>query len=219
MTVIETKYSVGDTVWLAATTTTQKQHNCPDCLGSRKWEAKSPAGDDFTFSCPRCTANYSAHDELSLTYTAHAPRVERLTIGSVRVNTADTERGDEPVSYMCRETGVGSGTVYRQSQLFPSKDEAEKSAALLAKTRDKEVSWVAKRYDRTLQISDYQITNAAMQCATRERHAAGRLLWTLSELFDAIQEADDKDAILEAIDEYKSRDWARDKAAAEQVQA
>lgn len=36
---IETKFSIGDVVYYATTTTETKEHECPDCLGTRKWKA------------------------------------------------------------------------------------------------------------------------------------------------------------------------------------
>ncbi len=49
-----------------------------------------------------------------------------LTIGSVRIDTAARDYS-EPVEYMCVETGIGSGSVYRESHLFETE-----SAALVA---------------------------------------------------------------------------------------
>ena len=113
MAELKTKFSIGDAVYHASTTTTKKQHPCPDCLGSRKWSATSPAGGSYQFGCPRCGGGYRSEDALSLDYTQFVPIVRKLTIGSVRVDTSD----NRPVSYMCRETGVGSGSVYAE-QVF-----------------------------------------------------------------------------------------------------
>lgn len=129
MAVIETKFSVGDTVWHASTATEKKQHPCPDCLDSREWKAISPAGDEFNFRCPRCSANYVARDELSLAYTASVPAVRKLTIGSVRYDSHDTwGEGKSPASYMCEETGVGGGSVYNEDRLFATEAEAQVAA-------------------------------------------------------------------------------------------
>ena len=88
MAVIETKFSVGDVVYSAGTTTTRKQHPCPDCKGERKWNVTSPAGGEYTIGCPRCTACFMSDRDLSLDYTAHVPIVQRRTIGSVQFNSA-----------------------------------------------------------------------------------------------------------------------------------
>ena len=41
------------------------------------------------------------------------------------------------------------------------------------------------------------------------------MLWNLNDLFSRIDEADDKEAILEAVEEYKTYDWNRDKEKAD----
>lgn len=76
--------------------------------------------------CPRCTRRGGWNDSLSLEYTRHVPYVRRLTIGSVRMDTAD----ERPFSYMCVETGVGSGSVYGEESLYADKATADDVAAL-----------------------------------------------------------------------------------------
>ena len=214
MAVIETKYSIGDVVYRAGTTTTRKQHPCPDCLGARKWKAVSPAGSEYEFDCPRCTASYISDQDLSLTYTAHVPHVEKLTIGSVQYNSAEGS-WDKGARYMALETGVGSGTVYREADLFENYDAAMAASEIKAKLADKSLEWCAKLYDKTLKISDYRLEHAMMKDAKEYRSKVGSLFWNVSDLFNTITEADDKDAILEAIDDYKRFTWDRDKKAFE----
>ena len=52
--------------------------------------------------------------------------VRVLTIGSVQINTHRSYPEAELVNYMCHETGIGSGNVYRESELFA--DEAHAKA-------------------------------------------------------------------------------------------
>ena len=213
MAVIETKYSIGDKVFFATTETTRKQHPCPDCKGERKWKAVSPAGSEYSFACPRCTARYQSNRDLSLDYTAHVPCTRQLTIGSVRTDTHCGTWGDgERNTYMCHETGVGSGSVYRESDLFPTEADAYAAAQAKADKANAEVEWIVKLYDKTLEISDYQLEHAMMKEAKDYQSKIGSLFWNVSDLFETIAGADDKDAILEAIDEYKNYTWERDKA-------
>ncbi len=223
MAVIETKFSVGDKVWYAGVTTEARQHPCPDCLGERKWKAVSPAGYDYTLPCPRCSTSFSSHDELSLKYSAHIPALRLLTIGSVRHNSdtgafSDRERN----SYMCVETGVGGGSVYYESDLFETEGAASTAAQARAASADATIKHIAERYNRTLEISDYQFESALLKdaaiAASRARSRARELLWNLNDLFAAIEEASDKDAILEAVEDYKRYNWERDKAATTQEQ-
>ena len=205
MAVIETKYSIGDTVFNAGTTMEKKQHPCPDCEGSRKWKAISPAGEEYEFACPRCSTSYRSKDELSLDYTAHVPSVRMLTIGSVRYNSAD--HGAE---YMCVETGVGSGSIYRECRLFDNEADALAAAEIEAAHSNVTVEWVAQRYNRALEISDYQLSSAALKEAADFKSRASMLLYNISDLFAAIEEAGDKDAVTEAVDEYRRWYWERD---------
>lgn len=209
MAVIETKYSIGDVVYHAGTTTTRKQHPCPDCKGERKWKAISPAGSEYEFACPRCSASYNSDRDLTLDYTAHVPAVQCLTIGSVQYNS-EVGSYDHEARYMCRETGVGSGSVYSENRLFATREEAEAVSELMAKDADKSLEWCAKLYDKTLKISDYQLEHAMMKEAKEFKSRAGSLLYNINDLFETIQEADGKDAILEAIDDYKRFSWERD---------
>ena len=101
------KFAVGDKVWAAGTTGTKHSKPCPDCLGTEVWETTSPAGTEYTFARPRCSASYMHDRNLSLNYFQYEPNVTRLTIGSVQTNTAR----QPAVQYMCVETGVGSGQI------------------------------------------------------------------------------------------------------------
>lgn len=213
MATITTKYSVGDTVYHGATKTVRKRHSCPDCLGTQKWKATSPAGSEYEFSCPRCSAQYNADRDLMLDYSAFVPFVNKLTIGSIQVNTAPFSY-DSGNRYMCLETGVGSGSVYDEDKLFETEEDATRAAQALADVQNVEVEWVAKLYDKTLTVSDYQLENAALKAATQEKSRASSLLWNLSDLFGKIDEAETKDEILEAVSWYREYDWSRDKEAA-----
>jgi hypothetical protein len=218
MAVIETLYSVGDVVWHAGTTTEQRQHPCPDCNGTRQWKAVSPAGDEFTFACPRCNASYSSRDDMSLKYSAFTPSVNRLTIGSVRHDSRPFN--EEPrTEYMCRETGVGSGTVYRESDLFADEAAALRAAEVKCAVANESTEWVAKRYAKTLSISDYQFSSAALKLAKDEQYSAISLIGNLRDLFASIDEAKDKDAVLEAVADYKRYHLERDQNAASAIEA
>ena len=205
MATITTKYSVGDVVYHAGTTTERKQHPCPDCNGTRKWNAASPAGADYTFACPRCSASYRSFDDVSLDYTAFTPLVSKRTIGSVRFNSADG--GAE---YMCHETGVGSGQIYREAFLFETEEEAQRVAEATAALNNRDTTWIAKRYAWTLSISDYQLNGALLEAAKREQSRARSMLGSLTDLFEDIEQATDKEEILELVADYKRRDWHND---------
>lgn len=111
---------------------------------------------------------------------------------------------------MCLETGVGSGTVYNEDDLFGTEEGALEAAKLKAAEANKSSEWIVKLYNQTLSISDYQLDNATMNSAKDEASRARSMLWNLGDLFGSIEEAEDKDAILEAVENYKRFDWKRD---------
>lgn len=162
---LEAKYNIGDKVYCARTHSVKKKHPCPDCKGERAWKAISPAGQEYTFACPRCAARYIGDKNVSLEYFEYEPFIERLTIGSIRVDTAE-ENG--PVSYMCVETGVGSGTIYKQSMLFPDNETALEAADIEAQKRNSETIWVSEHYKGTLDLSDYQLSDARDKGAVKD---------------------------------------------------
>ena len=210
MAEIVTKYSVGDVVYFASTVSTRKKHDCPDCLGTRKWSAQSPAGGTFEFACPRCSASYQSDRDLSLDYTAHEPTAGRLTIGSIQVNTAPGAY-DHGNRYMCVETGIGSGSVYNEDRLFETEAEALAAAKELADEQNATTEWIVQLYNKTLALSDYQIESAKFKLAEDEARNARSSLWNLGYLFEQIKDAGDKDEILELIEFYREYDWQRDK--------
>lgn len=196
MASIETKFALGDRVYHASTHLTTKQHPCPDCKGSQKWKAISPAGAEYDFSCPRCSASFQSNSDLSLRYQAFAPAVATLTIGSIRVDTAD-ERGH---SYMCVETGVGSGSVYYERDMFSTHEEAMTVAQLKAAEQDKGLEWVAKLYDKTLSLSDYEM-NSAEREANRAAHSEKMI--AIRNFFDDLEWSDDVAAMRDAVGKFR----------------
>lgn len=182
MATITTKYSIGDAVFRAGTVTTKKQHPCPDCLGTKSWKASSPAGRDYSFSCPRCSASFHANNDLCIDYTAHVPHVEKLTIGQLRTETDHANK----VQYMCLETGIGGGSVYNEGDLFPTEKEALKAAEIRAQLSNSSVGWITKQYDKSLRISDYQLSDAILK---HERDAFTSKRSKLSYIIDDIRDA------------------------------
>lgn len=206
MTIIETKYGIGDVVWHATTVSEAKTRDCPDCNGERKWSVTSPAGGEYSIACPRCAASFMNDRDLSLKYQAHVPHARRLTIGSVKYDSHGYFSEPEPrKEYMCVETGVGGGNVYREDSLFLTEEEALLAAEKLAAIVNSETPYIVKAFDKTLEISDYQLDNAALKLAKDQLSRWGGMLWNVGDLFSEINEAPDKEAIVELIDDYRRR--------------
>lgn len=193
MATITTKFGVGDIVYYANTTTESKSHPCPDCLGSRAWEAKSPAGGVFKVSCPRCDASYQSNRALNLKYSVWTGTARRLTIGLVRAN-AGGDRGHE---YMCHETGIGSGTLYYEDRLFDTEEEALRHAHGLAQVGNMDANgWVAQQYSETVKFCDYQLKDAEMEAAKSVgRRMADEARYLVEDIEGAVDIEDVKSAI------------------------
>ena len=136
------KYAIGDVVYLPAIDWITDTLPCPDCHGTRTWKATSPAGEEHTIACPRCTDQYarsSRNDLPSLKVTRHTPRAKRLTIGSITVKT-HPYKPQEAVEYMANETGIGSGSLYYETNLFPDEASALAKAEVDASLKNAEVN-------------------------------------------------------------------------------
>lgn len=197
---LTTKFDVGDKVFRAGTTTRTFQHECPDCYGTKEWEATSPAGKKYKFSCPRCTKVYRSNEDLCLAYTKFTPMVEPLTIGSILVDTASIDRA--PVSYMCLETGVGSGTIHYESDLFATHQEALAAAEAKAAVQNIQTEWVGKQYDRSLILSDYNLSDAALKSA---QDTTIRALVDIDMLFDRLRDCESIREVKGIIDTFEFR--------------
>jgi hypothetical protein len=202
MAVIETKFDVGSVVWRASTTTEQRHRPCPDCLGSREWTATSPAGAEYKVPCPRCGGGYQSNRDLSLDYVVHAPCAQRLTIGLVKPNGS----WDSPPrhQYMAVETGIGSGSLYNEDDLFASEEEALSVAKARADAANLDhEGWAAKQYDRTAKFCDYELRDATIKSADYARiHMGVRV----SMLVDDLTEAETIEEVRATIKRWQDRD-------------
>lgn len=119
---ITTKYSIGDKLWVGVTCWIDKSVKCPECeYGYIAITLKS--GESSHAKCPQCYGRGRFP-----TWDFH-PVVEEVTIGSVHY--ASHKIPEQQVSYMCVETGVGSGSIWYEPLLHLTQAEAEASAAIL----------------------------------------------------------------------------------------
>ncbi len=120
---LESKYNLGDTVYAAGYRSECVQHQCPDCLGTRQWEAHLPSGEVLTVDCPTCHYGYEVRGTVGRWEVN--PDVRQLTIGQVRYDPAGFSRENgSGFTYMCEETGIGSGSVWNEERLFRDYDSA-----------------------------------------------------------------------------------------------
>lgn len=121
-TTIEVRYGIGDKVFDAGVNPSVRRVTCPDCLDTRKWKARTPAGELLDFDCPRCQWQHEGQPLIH----EWTPIVRLLTIGSIKFDSTSNS-----TSYMCVETGIGSGRVYAQDDLH----ETEELALAVAKLK------------------------------------------------------------------------------------
>lgn len=189
---IKTKWAVGDVVYAASTDRKTEKLPCPDCKGSRKWKAVSPAGAEHEFNCPRCSTSYMSNNDLRLAYNVATPRVRKLTIGSIEYRSVGIGGGPPETRYMCKETGIGSGSVYGDDDLFATEERALARAVTLAHQQDESNIKNDKYWHGRLEISDYQLGDAQAEAAKRDlRRFSDKVREAAYEISSAIDMEDD----------------------------
>ncbi len=125
------KYSIGQIVFYPYISDKAKRIPCPDCLEFKTWEVKTPAGEVFKVQCQTCMSGFLSTGFIN-DYENPTVDVSRLTIGSIRIDTASSE---DKVEYMCKETGIGSGNIYYESKIFTTEQEANIYGLILLEDR------------------------------------------------------------------------------------
>ena len=146
-------FKVGDIVHYVRTKNVEKFLDCPDCLGAGEWTTTSPAGIDYSFSCPRCS-NRHHHDKHRLGYYEITYSIKKLTIGSIRIDTNDKKN---PITYMCAESGVGSGSIYNEKDFHGTKGAAELYAEQLVAKANRDDPSKLENYKERLSLSRHHL--------------------------------------------------------------
>ena len=129
---VETRFSCGDEIWTIYSEQTYRKVDCLTC--ERSGEVTIGAEK---FICPKCHGQ-SKHDKYvgNLWHIGYNSRVGQVTYEH-RVGTG-YEDGVK-IEYMIVATGVGSGTLYKEDNVFASREEAQsvcdaRNAAILTPT-------------------------------------------------------------------------------------
>lgn len=126
-----TKFDLDQKVYKAETSWEKRQVECPDCKGEKVWHTTTPAGEKIESPCPTCRRGFDG--SLGVIFISdYEPRATPLTVGQVRFQT---DRKETEISYMMKETGVGSGSVHNERDIFVDKEEALKRAKELTVER------------------------------------------------------------------------------------
>lgn len=130
---LETKFGIGDRVFLIGHSDVYRVRNCKTCDHTGK---VTISGEQFI--CPNCSGR-SAHRQYSgQAWYVHSFKTRIGKVG-VEVNIDETWRmsshGSRPgcaydshtvkVTYMVEETGIGSGTVWSEDTAFATQTEAQ----------------------------------------------------------------------------------------------
>jgi len=117
--VIQPKYEIGQQVWVVDVRDDVQSDTCPDCLGTKHWPITVPGGDTFDLECATCRYGFEVRGFVSTHVTITI--ATQMTVGSILINTSS----DQPVTYMMNETGVGSGQIWSQADVFATKADAQ----------------------------------------------------------------------------------------------
>ena len=134
---IRSHFNLGQKVFKVEGSNTHLFVKCPCCeLGKLK------TLDGSEFKCPRCEGKGLLAGSSRLTYAPSSP----LTIGQIRFEIS-LDTSDE--AYMCHETGVGGGRVYKLCDIFETADLAQQEADKRNNRAGQE--WVCIRCDPKFQ--------------------------------------------------------------------
>lgn len=116
---ITIKYGLGDRVYSAFHHSATRSEVCPDCLGTKNCVVTFAGGESYECGCVTCKRQLVSTGTILV--DVQTPAVKTLTIGQVGYENGEGR-------YMCKETGIGSGSVYYDSTLFSTYEEAFEEA-------------------------------------------------------------------------------------------
>jgi hypothetical protein len=134
------KYIMGEKVWAYETFRDTELLPCPDCLDTRKWSVTFPSGQVEEVPCQRCSSAYHGNNMPPRpTRVVFNVTTKQLTIGKISVTTKPNWESDDPVQYMCHETGVGSGSIYSERNLFATQEDAQTAGYITAAEQTRKI--------------------------------------------------------------------------------
>lgn len=111
---IETKFGIGDKVFVVSCFAKEENVTCAMCKGD-----KHITVNGIEAECPHC---HGRGWELKTEVPKYQIQFINATVGQVMV-TVRAKQAPE-CTYMLKETGVGSGTIWHEDALFHSEAEA-----------------------------------------------------------------------------------------------
>ena len=131
MSTIKTKYSLKQTVYNAYCVNEVYNVKCEDCDGTGYWSIQ---GKDKKVGCETCNKSSFSWSNTPgiIQMYKYFPRVQELTIGQVQASIGYKAE----VRYMCKETGLGSGTLWNEKSLTDDVNKATEAAKILAERKN-----------------------------------------------------------------------------------
>lgn len=130
MATIKTKYNLKQVVYNAYCENSAYYVKCEDCDGTGFWQV---SGKDVKVGCQTCNKEERYWNTPGkIQQFKYFPRVQELTIGQIRATIGK----DAEVRYMCKETGIGSGTLWNEKSLTDSEEVAIEASKILAERKN-----------------------------------------------------------------------------------
>jgi len=126
---ITTSFNIGDTIFVLQLDAKLKQVICEACGGHGSFTGQ----DESIIDCPMCRDGFRSIREKSQYYILGPFTVGKVSVEITESQGVEGHLGDNykpqskrEESYMCEETGVGSGVAYRLERgVFGSREEAQ----------------------------------------------------------------------------------------------
>ena len=129
---IETKYSIGDTVWYARCNWTNEKATCPDCGGTGRIRCIMHDETTVSVECQGCQSGYDPPTGFVTVYGYYS-HVEPITITGAEV-------GERETRYRSHNYSIEA------SSLFPTKEEAEAAATrMVEEAKAKQAEKIAQK--------------------------------------------------------------------------
>lgn len=112
--IIETKFSLNDLVYPIINRQIQVHVICPMCL-----DVGEVTVNNFTRICPECYGSLK-YEWLPTQWSIVLENISK--VGEVRTQIQENKR---KIDYMLEATGIGSGSIWKEDQLFLTKEEAQ----------------------------------------------------------------------------------------------
>jgi hypothetical protein len=206
-------YSIGQKVWFADCHPQNEPFDCPDCKGTKEWKVTTPAGDEFTTPCLRCSDLTHWNDKIRK-MVIYVPMPRPLEIGSVTVTSYPPYMresgpcpGDDRVQYCSGRSG--SGTVASETKLYSTYEEALEASKVLAAMKNEEHSAnYVKERTRNRAINSVKYSQVKEKILEDQLWESKYKMEALREtLVDAYQSSDTGEALKRFIIEYWGEDY------------